>query len=71
MSHASKLEPTSVKRHPETGISVLVVGAGVGGLVTALECWRKGHEVQIVEKTPEPETEGKYLIPTDFATVVD
>ncbi|ORY66076.1 monooxygenase [Pseudomassariella vexata] len=39
-----------VLRYPPTGIKVLVVGAGLGGLLTALECWRKGHTVQILEK---------------------
>jgi NADPH-dependent 2,4-dienoyl-CoA reductase/sulfur reductase-like enzyme len=35
---------------PPSGISVLVVGAGVGGLVAALECARKGHSVRIFER---------------------
>ena len=35
---------------PPTGISVLIVGAGVGGLVAALECTRKGHSVRIFER---------------------
>ncbi|RDW62912.1 FAD-dependent oxidoreductase [Aspergillus mulundensis] len=39
--HASHL-PT---RRPSTGITVLIVGAGMAGLMTALECWRKGHDV--------------------------
>jgi heterodisulfide reductase subunit A-like polyferredoxin len=42
-------------RHPETGISVLIVGAGMGGLMTALECWRKGHTVVgILERNEGP-----------------
>ena len=41
----------SVKRYPESGISILVVGAGVGGLLAALECWRKGHDVRVLEKS--------------------
>ncbi|KAI0889816.1 FAD/NAD(P)-binding domain-containing protein [Annulohypoxylon maeteangense] len=40
-----------VLRYPPTGTKVLIIGAGVGGLMTALECWRKGIEVEIVEKT--------------------
>ena len=43
------------KRHPETGIDVLIVGGGMGGLVTALECWRKGHNVvKILERGEGP-----------------
>jgi NADPH-dependent 2,4-dienoyl-CoA reductase/sulfur reductase-like enzyme len=45
--------------HPPTGISVLVVGAGVGGLMSALECWRKGHDVRVIERTPSLSTAGK------------
>jgi len=46
------------KRSQPSGISVLIVGAGVGGLVAALECWRKGHEVRIIEKSPARLTSG-------------
>lgn len=44
--------------HPPTGISVLVVGAGVGGLMSALECRRKGHQVRVVERSSAPSTQG-------------
>ena len=48
-----------VERLPETGISVLIVGAGVGGICAALECWRKGHHVRIIEKSNGPDVQGK------------
>lgn len=32
-------------RAPETKLNVLIVGAGFSGLVTALECWRNGHNI--------------------------
>lgn len=44
----------TVMRYPETGIDVLIVGAGLGGLTCALECWRKGHNVQILDRSPGP-----------------
>ncbi|KAH8166781.1 hypothetical protein CIB48_g1435 [Xylaria polymorpha] len=44
----------TVMRYPETGISILIVGAGLGGLTCALECWRKGHNVRIIERSPGP-----------------
>lgn len=47
-----------VKFHPPTGISCLIVGAGVGGLTAALECRRKGHSVRVVERSPIPSTAG-------------
>jgi NADPH-dependent 2,4-dienoyl-CoA reductase/sulfur reductase-like enzyme len=47
--------PQLPKRHPETGIDVLIVGGGMGGLMTALECWRKGHNVvKILERNEGP-----------------
>lgn len=39
-----------VVRYPLSGINVVIVGAGLGGLQAAVECWRKGHEVQVLEK---------------------
>lgn len=44
----------AVMRYPETGINVLIAGAGLGGITCALECWRKGHNVQIVDRSPGP-----------------
>lgn len=38
-------------RYPDTGISVLIVGGGIGGLMCALECWRKGHQVRVLERS--------------------
>lgn len=43
-----------VMRYPETGINVLVAGAGIGGLTCALECWRKGHNVRVLDRLPGP-----------------
>ena len=43
------------QRHPSTGVDVLIVGAGMGGLMSALECWRKGHNiVGVVERNDGP-----------------
>ena len=50
---------TQPERRSPTGISVLVVGAGVGGIMTALECWRKGHDVRILEKSSGPIETGR------------
>ncbi|KAL7629195.1 hypothetical protein AAE478_000715 [Parahypoxylon ruwenzoriense] len=47
-----------VLRFPPTGLRVLIVGAGVGGMMAALECWRKGMEVEIVEKSEKISTLG-------------
>jgi NADPH-dependent glutamate synthase beta subunit-like oxidoreductase len=34
---------------PLSGIDVLIVGAGIGGLNAAVELYRHGHNVQLVE----------------------
>ena len=39
-----------VNRSPENAIKVVIIGAGVGGLQAALECWRKGCEVVVLER---------------------
>ncbi|KAK3652911.1 hypothetical protein LTR56_004859 [Elasticomyces elasticus] len=39
------------QRAEPSGISVLIIGAGVGGLVAALECYRKGHDVRVLERS--------------------
>ncbi|MCJ1436611.1 hypothetical protein MMC27_005991 [Xylographa pallens] len=44
-----------------TGISVLIVGAGVGGIMTALECWRQGHEVRLLERSSGPVGTGDFF----------
>lgn len=49
---ASKLE-----RYPETDISVLIVGSGIGGLMTALECWRKGLSIKIWREVRDQSTQ--------------
>ncbi|KAI1611914.1 salicylate hydroxylase [Exophiala viscosa] len=38
---------------PPSGIKVLIVGAGFGGLCAAIECNRKGHEVILLEKVKQ------------------
>ncbi|KAF2740096.1 FAD/NAD(P)-binding domain-containing protein [Polyplosphaeria fusca] len=38
---------------PSTGIKVIIVGAGFGGLTAAIECIRQGHTPVIYESFPE------------------
>ncbi|KAH8655895.1 putative monooxygenase [Xylariales sp. PMI_506] len=60
-SQSGLLSSEKVKFHPSTGISILIVGAGVGGLMSALECRRKGHDVRVVERTQVPSTAGDFF----------
>ncbi|KAL6232651.1 hypothetical protein BDW75DRAFT_232613 [Aspergillus navahoensis] len=57
--------PTSnlPSRHPSTGITVLVIGAGMGGLMMALECWRNGHDaVGTIERNEGPVYSGDIIV---------
>lgn len=47
-----------------TGIRVVIVGVGLAGLATAIECHRKGHSVIVVEKVSELKHDGKLLSAT-------
>nr|POF02486.1 fad-dependent monooxygenase mdpd [Quercus suber] len=52
---------TDVVRSEPNGVSVLIAGAGVGGLVSALECWRRGCEIRIFERTAASVTSGDHF----------
>ncbi|KAI1206087.1 FAD/NAD(P)-binding domain-containing protein [Annulohypoxylon truncatum] len=46
---------------PRTGVKVIVVGAGFGGLGAAIECHRQGHDVEIYEAFPELKSLGDII----------
>lgn len=54
--------------YPSTGIDVLIVGTGFGGLTAALEFTRKGHNVRILERNNEPDVSGKWRAEFDLHT---
>jgi len=45
-----------------TGINVIIVGAGLGGLACAIESRRKGHNVIVFENAPEIMRIGYFLL---------
>ncbi|KAJ3578330.1 hypothetical protein NPX13_g2235 [Xylaria arbuscula] len=50
---ATNGKPNGTSSRASTGIKVIVVGAGFGGLGAAIECHRQGHDVEIYEAFPE------------------
>jgi 2-polyprenyl-6-methoxyphenol hydroxylase-like FAD-dependent oxidoreductase len=42
-------EAPIVERKPKSGIKVVIVGAGFGGLTAAIECHFQGHDVVVLE----------------------
>jgi len=53
-------EPKPLGSYPESGISVLIVGTGLAGLTAAIECTRKGHKVQVLERDTAINTAGLF-----------
>jgi NADPH-dependent 2,4-dienoyl-CoA reductase/sulfur reductase-like enzyme len=48
--------------YPDSGLEVLIVGAGLAGLTAAIECVRKGHSVRVLERGADINTMGKYWL---------
>ena len=51
---------TNFQRKAPSGVNVLIVGAGIGGMMAAIELHRQGHDVKIVEAKDAMEGLGKY-----------
>ncbi|KAJ9605889.1 hypothetical protein H2200_009738 [Cladophialophora chaetospira] len=56
-----------VHRLPANGISIVIIGAGVAGLQAALECWRKGCDVVVLERAEKLSALGDYFTITPSA----
>jgi 2-polyprenyl-6-methoxyphenol hydroxylase-like FAD-dependent oxidoreductase len=63
MAYASQM-----KRHPASGINIMVAGGGIAGLSFAIEAHRKGHRARVLERRPKFEDFGEYLPPFFLAT---
>ncbi|KAF2203821.1 FAD/NAD(P)-binding domain-containing protein [Delitschia confertaspora ATCC 74209] len=57
-SRDSAMEARPVGSYEPTGIDVLIVGTGLAGLVAAIECVRKGHNVRVLERNENINTAG-------------
>src|SRR5271154_6833840 len=45
--------PPDASTLPKSGIKVIIVGAGFGGLAAAIECHLAGHDVTLLEAVKE------------------
>ncbi|KAL5119222.1 hypothetical protein ACEQ8H_002933 [Pleosporales sp. CAS-2024a] len=57
-SRDSTMESKPVGSYEPTGIDIIIVGTGLAGLVAALECTRKGHNVRVLERNADINTAG-------------
>ena len=60
-SRDSTMESKPIGSYPKSGIDVLIVGTGLAGLVAALECTRKGHNVRVLERNADINTSGEHV----------
>ncbi|KAK5175141.1 uncharacterized protein LTR77_000278 [Saxophila tyrrhenica] len=51
--HPAQVNGTAEHSKPKTGIKIVIVGAGFGGLCAAIECHRQGHNVELYESFKE------------------
>ncbi|RYN46115.1 hypothetical protein AA0118_g12679 [Alternaria tenuissima] len=58
-----------MQRDPPTDIDVLVVGGGIGGLAFAIEAYRKGHTVRVIERNAQGQYSGEIIMVTSPALV--
>jgi len=60
-----------VHRLPENGITIVIIGAGNAGLQAALECWRKGCDVVVLERAERMSGLGDYftITPSGLTTL--
>lgn len=70
MAPARLLSSDEIKREAPSGIDVLVVGAGLGGLFAAIELYRQGHDVRIIESKPRLEALGSLHPRTPFGHII-
>jgi NADPH-dependent 2,4-dienoyl-CoA reductase/sulfur reductase-like enzyme len=45
-----------------SGIKVIIIGLGYAGVVAAVECYRKGHEVIVFEQAPKITNLGTFYL---------
>lgn len=45
--------PDGIAPPKSSGIKVIIIGLGYAGVVAAVECFRKGHEVIVFEQAPQ------------------
>lgn len=50
----------NMDRQEDSGIEVLIVGAGLAGLYAAIECHRQGHSVRVIESRAKVDAIGQF-----------
>jgi thioredoxin reductase len=59
MAKSTGVGPDGVAPPHSSGIKVIIVGLGFAGVVAAVECYRKGHDVIVFEQASAMTTAGR------------
>ncbi|KNG45403.1 fad binding domain-containing protein [Stemphylium lycopersici] len=62
-------QQTQMEVEQRTGIEILVIGGGIGGLAFAIEAYRKGHTVRVIERSAPGQYSGEIIMVTSPALV--
>lgn len=68
MTH--KRETAPEKAESLDGLKVLIIGAGFGGLASAIELQHRGAAVTVLEASPDMKKQGKQLFSPNGAVLV-
>lgn len=53
MARFTGVGPAGVAERNSSGITIIIVGSGIGGLTLAIEATRKGHKVIAIDQQKE------------------
>jgi len=62
MAKPKGVGPDGVAPPGSSGIKVIIVGLGFAGVVAAVECYRKGHNVIVFEQASAMTSAGNYAV---------
>lgn len=62
MNDTQHFTPQGSKEPRVSGVAVAIVGCGIGGLTTAIECHRNGHSVTVFDRISHVRDTGMVIV---------